>query len=56
LKYLLYMNPKKKEGDKKVKITISINPKINEKMEKSLINKSKLINELLINYYGKENL
>lgn len=42
--------------EKKVKITISINPNLNQLMEDNLINKSKLIEKLLFEYYGNKNL
>lgn len=42
--------------EKKVKITISINPNLNRLMEDNLINKSKLIEKLLFEHYGNKNL
>jgi hypothetical protein len=50
------MNPKKKQEDKKVKFTICVNPLIYKKMEIELINKSKLIENLLKSYYDKKNM
>jgi hypothetical protein len=50
------MRPTLKEEDKKVKITITLNPEINKRMEDELTNKSRLIEKLLIEYYGKKNL
>jgi hypothetical protein len=50
------MNPKKKEEDKKVKFTICVKPEIYNKMEKDLIKKSRLIENLLEVYYGKKDL
>lgn len=45
------MRKKLSEKDKRVKISITLSPNINKKMEDSLINKSKLIEKLLIGYY-----
>ena len=45
-----------KEEDRKVKITITLNPEINKRMEDELTNKSRLIEKLLIEYYGKKDL
>jgi hypothetical protein len=50
------MNPRKKEEDKKVKITITISPEINKRLEHDLTNKSRLIEKLLKEYYGKKDL
>ena len=50
------MKPRKKEEDKRIKISITLSPKINRHMEKDMINKSKLIEKLLIDAYGYENL
>lgn len=46
------MRKKLNKEDKRVKISITLSPNINKKMEDSLINKSKLIENLLINYYN----
>jgi len=40
--------------DKKVKISITLNPKINKIMDDEMVNKSKLIDKLLIDYYEKK--
>jgi hypothetical protein len=40
--------------DKKIKISITLNPELNARMEKELTNKSRLIEKLLIEYYGKK--
>jgi hypothetical protein len=48
------MNQQKKEKEKKVKISITITPDINKKMENDLINKSRLIEKLLLEYYEKK--
>jgi hypothetical protein len=40
--------------NKKVKISITVNPKINKMMDDEMVNKSKLIDKLLINYYEKK--
>jgi hypothetical protein len=50
------MNPKKKKEDKKVKFTISIDPKIYKRIQEDLTNKSALIEKLLKEYYGKKDL
>jgi hypothetical protein len=49
------MKPKKKE-DKRVKISITLLPTLNRRMEIESINKSKLIEKLLIDYYGKKDM
>jgi hypothetical protein len=50
------MRKRKKEEDKRVKISITLSPLINKKMENDLTNKSKLIEKLLIEYYGKKEM
>lgn len=45
-----------KEEEKKVKISITLSPDINKKMEDDLTNKSRLIEKLLKEYYGKKGL
>jgi hypothetical protein len=50
------MRQKLNTEEKRVKISITLSPKINKKMEDNLINKSKLIEKLLIEYYGDKNL
>jgi len=50
------MKPRKKIEDKKVKISITLNPEINRKLELEMVNKSKLIEKLLIEYYGNKSL
>lgn len=47
------MRPKLNNGDKRIKVSITLNPEINQRMENDLVNKSKLIESLLIKYYGK---
>ena len=42
----------KQEKDKKVKFGISLNPLIFKQMVKEKINKSRLIEKLLTEYYG----
>jgi len=49
------MRQKLNKEEKRVKISITLSPKINKKMEDNLINKSKLIEKLLIDYYGDKN-
>ena len=48
----IYMRPLLKEEDKRVKVSITLTPEINKKMEDNLTNKSKLIEKLLRKYYG----
>lgn len=50
------MKPKMKEEDKRVKISITLSPLLNQRMEKEIINKSNLIEKLLLEYYGKKNM
>jgi hypothetical protein len=50
------MRPVLKKEDRKVKITITLNPEINKRMEDELTNKSRLIEKLLIEHYGKKDL
>jgi hypothetical protein len=50
------MKPRKKEEDKKIKFAISLDPKIFNRMDNDMINKSKLIETLLKEYYGKKDL
>ena len=50
------MRPTLKEEDKKIKITITLSPGVNKRMEDDLTNKSRLIEKLLIEYYGKKDL
>ena len=42
--------------DKKIKISITLNPAINNRMEKELTNKSRLIEKLLTEHYGKKDM
>ena len=42
--------------EKKVKISITLSPDLNKKMENQLSNKSKLIEKLLRTYYGNKDL
>jgi hypothetical protein len=50
------MKPRKKEEDKKVKFAISLDPKLFKRMDDEMINKSKLIENLLKEYYGNKGL
>jgi hypothetical protein len=50
------MKQRKREEDKKIKFAISLNPNIFRRMEKDMINKSKLIENLLIEHYGNKDL
>ena len=45
-----------KKEEKRVKLSITLDPKINEIMVKNMVNKSKLIEKLLKEYYGIKNL
>lgn len=50
------MRPKLKESEKRVKISITLSQEINKKLENDIVNKSKLIEKLLLEYYGKKNM
>jgi hypothetical protein len=50
------MRPKLPESKKRIKISITLTKDINEKLEKDIINKSKLIERLLNEYYRDKNL
>ena len=50
------MKPRKKDEDKKIKFAISLNPKIFKRMENEMINKSRLIEKLLKEYYGDKDM
>jgi hydroxymethylpyrimidine/phosphomethylpyrimidine kinase len=50
------MKLRKKEEDKKVKFTICVDPVIYKKMEDEMIKKSRLIETLLKEHYGKKDL
>ena len=50
------MKQQKKDKEKKVKISITLNPRLDGLMEKELINKSRLIEKLLIEYYGNKDM
>jgi metal-responsive CopG/Arc/MetJ family transcriptional regulator len=50
------MNPRKKEEDKKIKFAISLDPKLFKRMDKEMINKSRLIENLIREYYGNKDL
>lgn len=50
------MRLKKEKEEKKVKFTICVDPLIYEKMETEMINKSRLIEKLLKEHYGKKSL
>jgi hypothetical protein len=54
--YLLNMKQRKKEEDKKVKFAISVDPILFKRMDDELINKSRLIEILLKEYYGNKDL
>jgi flagellar basal body-associated protein FliL len=48
------MKPTKKPEDRKVKISITLSPDLNKKLDNELINKSRIIEKLLREYYGKK--
>lgn len=50
------MKPRKKEEDKKIKFAISLDPKLFNRMDKEMINKSRLIENLIREYYGNKDL
>ena len=50
------MKPTKNPEDRKVKISVTLSPDLNKKLEDELINKSRLIEKLLREYYGKKDL
>jgi hypothetical protein len=50
------MKHKKKEEDKKIKFSISLNPKLFKKMDDEMINKSKLIESLVTKHYENKDL
>ena len=47
--------PKLKENDKKVKVSVTLSRKVNDDLELLTNNKSKLIEELIINHYNYVN-
>jgi hypothetical protein len=50
------MKQSKKEEEKKVKISITLNPDLNARMERELTNKSRLIEKLLTEHYEKKDM
>lgn len=50
------MKPRKKDEDKKIKFAISLDPKLFKIMDKEMINKSRLIENLIREYYGNKDL
>jgi hypothetical protein len=50
------MKELKKPEEKKVKISITLSPDLDKRMEDELTNKSRLIEKLLKKYYGDKNL
>ena len=50
------MKQRKKEEDKKIKFTISLDPNLFKRMDNELVNKSKLIEKLIKEYYGNKGL
>jgi hypothetical protein len=50
------MKELKKPEEKKVKISITLSPDLDKRMEDELTNKSRLIEKLLREYYGNKNL
>lgn len=55
-RYLYNMKELKKPEEKKVKISITLSPDLDKRMEDELTNKSRLIEKLLREYYGNKNL
>jgi hypothetical protein len=47
------MKELKKPEEKKIKISITLSPDLNKRMEDELTNKSRLIEKLLRSYYEK---
>lgn len=56
LRIFINMRPKLKETEKRIKLSITLSQKINKQMDQDVINKSKLIEKLLMEYYGKKNM
>lgn len=56
LRIFIYMGELKKTKEKKVKISITICPDLDKRMEGDLINKSRLIEKLIREYYDNKNL
>ena len=50
------MKELKKPEEKKVKISITLSPDLDKRMEDELTNKSRLIEKLSREYYGNKNL
>lgn len=50
------MKPRKKEEDKKIKFAISLDPKLFKRMDNEMINKSRLIENLIREYYVDKDL
>ena len=50
------MEELKKPKEKKVKISITLSPDLDKRMEDELTNKSRLIEKLLREYYGNKDL
>ncbi len=50
------MKPRKNEEDKKIKFAISLDRKLFKRMDNEMINKSRLIENLLKEYYGNKDL
>jgi metal-responsive CopG/Arc/MetJ family transcriptional regulator len=50
------MKELKKPEEKKVKISITLSPDLDKRMEDDLTNKSRLIEKLLREYYENKNL
>lgn len=50
------MRPKLEDEKKRVKVSITLNKKTIDFLEKDIVNKSKLIEKLLNDYYGEKSL
>jgi metal-responsive CopG/Arc/MetJ family transcriptional regulator len=48
--------PFKKEEDKKIKISITLDQKLNKRIDTDLTNKSRLIEKLVRDYYEKKDM
>jgi hypothetical protein len=50
------MRPRLDKDTKRVKVSITLKPELIKKLENDIINKSKLIEKLLTEYYGDKSL
>ena len=54
--FIIMGRPKKKETEKKVKVSISLDRKLYEKMKIEELKPSRIIEKLVRDYYGKKDL